>query len=136
MSNFCIDLEGMMLPDAIAAVVEAWYEAQNTHATSNDWVEELRLQIKREFGRGWIIRSHSPNRLNPNGRCQLTRIAPDRSRNSVVLQVEWCRQNAQQIKSQVYQLIDLYNQNGGNLQDCLSALDKLEAHVSMPVGVF
>jgi hypothetical protein len=29
MSKFCIDLEGMMLPDAIAAVVEAWYEAQN-----------------------------------------------------------------------------------------------------------
>lgn len=29
MSGFCIDLEGMMLPDAIAAVVEAWYEAQN-----------------------------------------------------------------------------------------------------------
>jgi hypothetical protein len=30
MSKFCIDLEGMMLPDAIAAVVEAWYDAQNT----------------------------------------------------------------------------------------------------------
>jgi len=29
MSTFCIDLEGVMLPDAIAAVVEAWYDAQN-----------------------------------------------------------------------------------------------------------
>ena len=29
MSKFCIDLEGVMLPDAIAAVVEAWYDAQN-----------------------------------------------------------------------------------------------------------
>lgn len=28
MIKFCIDLEDMMLPDAIAAVVEAWYEAQ------------------------------------------------------------------------------------------------------------
>jgi hypothetical protein len=28
MSKFCIDLEGVMLPDAIAAVVEAWYDAQ------------------------------------------------------------------------------------------------------------
>jgi hypothetical protein len=28
-SKFCIDLEGMMLPDAIAAVVEAWCEAQD-----------------------------------------------------------------------------------------------------------
>jgi hypothetical protein len=30
MSKFCIDLEGMMLPDAIAAVVEAWYDAQSS----------------------------------------------------------------------------------------------------------
>ena len=30
MSKFCIELEGMMMPDAIAAVVEAWYDAQNT----------------------------------------------------------------------------------------------------------
>jgi hypothetical protein len=30
MSKFCIDLEGMMLPDAIAAIVEAWYDAQTT----------------------------------------------------------------------------------------------------------
>ena len=29
MSKFCIDLEGVMLPDAIAAVVEAWYDAQS-----------------------------------------------------------------------------------------------------------
>jgi hypothetical protein len=28
MSKFCIELEGMMLPDAIAAVVEAWYDSQ------------------------------------------------------------------------------------------------------------
>ena len=29
MSKFCIELENVTLPDAIAAVVEAWYEAQN-----------------------------------------------------------------------------------------------------------
>jgi hypothetical protein len=34
MSKFCIDLEGMMLPDAIAAVVEAWYDAQNAEAAN------------------------------------------------------------------------------------------------------
>jgi hypothetical protein len=39
MSKFCIDLEGMMLPDAIAAVVEAWYEAQNVEFA----------QVKREI---------------------------------------------------------------------------------------
>ena len=32
MSKFCIDLEDMMLPDAIAAVVEAWYDAQSEEA--------------------------------------------------------------------------------------------------------
>ena len=30
MSKFCIELEGISMPDAIAAVVEAWYDAQNT----------------------------------------------------------------------------------------------------------
>lgn len=35
MSKFCIDLEGMMLPNAIAAVVEAWYDAQNLDNTHN-----------------------------------------------------------------------------------------------------
>jgi hypothetical protein len=29
MSKFCIDLEDVMLPDAIAAVVEAWYDYQS-----------------------------------------------------------------------------------------------------------
>jgi hypothetical protein len=93
MSKFCIQLEGMMLPDAIAAVVEAWYDAQNVEAVT-DWVDELRLQIKRNFGRGWIIRSVGGNKLNPNGKCQLTRIAADRTRNSVVLPVKWNQSNA------------------------------------------
>jgi hypothetical protein len=34
MSKFCIDLEGMMMTDAIAAVVEAWLDAQNVEASS------------------------------------------------------------------------------------------------------
>lgn len=33
MSKFCIDLEGVMLPDAIAAVVEAWLDAQSEEPT-------------------------------------------------------------------------------------------------------
>lgn len=36
MSKFCIDLEGMMLPDAIAAVVEAWYDVQNVETVQTD----------------------------------------------------------------------------------------------------
>ena len=35
MSMFCIELEGMMLPDAIAAVVEAWYDAQNVEVVKS-----------------------------------------------------------------------------------------------------
>ena len=95
-SKFCIDLEGMMLPDAIAAVVEAWYDAQNAESAA-DWVEDLRLQIKREFGRGWSVRGVGATKLNPEGRCQLTRIAPDRSRSSVIIPVEWRALNAQLI---------------------------------------
>jgi len=97
MSKFCIELEGMMLPDAIAAVVEAWYDAQNVESAA-DWVENLRLQIKREFGRGWSVRGVGATKLNPEGKCQLTRIAPDRSRSSVIIPVEWKEQNKEEIK--------------------------------------
>ena len=96
MSKFCIELEGMMLPDAIAAVVEAWYDAQNVESAA-DWVEELRLQIKREFGRGWSVRGVGATKLNPDGRCQLTRIAPDRSRTSAVIPIEWKKENKEEI---------------------------------------
>lgn len=41
MSKFCIELEGMMLPDAIAAVVEAWYDAQNTDKIIDEHVSGL-----------------------------------------------------------------------------------------------
>ena len=43
MSKFCIDLEGMLLPDAIAAVVEAWYEAQSV---DNTGTSSIKLQPK------------------------------------------------------------------------------------------
>jgi predicted transcriptional regulator len=43
MKPFCIDLEGMMLPDAIAAVVEAWYDAQSLTFSNlaESWNKEL-----------------------------------------------------------------------------------------------
>ena len=43
MSKFCIDLEGMMLPDAIAAVVEAWYDAQSSTFSNlaESWNKQL-----------------------------------------------------------------------------------------------
>ena len=71
MTKFCIELEGVMLPDAIAAVVEAWYDAQNTE--SFDWVTDLRMQIKREFGRGWTLDAVQKTKLIPHGLCRLTK---------------------------------------------------------------
>jgi hypothetical protein len=96
MKQFCIDLEGMMLPDAIAAVVEAWYDAQIAEQAT-DWVSELRLRIKRECGRGWIIDAVGKTKLNSSGKCRLTKIAPDRSRSSVVLPHDWLPENADDI---------------------------------------
>ena len=133
MSKFSIDLEGLTLPDAIAAVVEAWYEAQNVES-STDWVDDLRLQIKREFGRGWFVRGVGITRLNPEGKCQLTRIAPDRSRNSVLIPIEWHESNVKKIKSYVYQLIDLYNGTGGNLQGCLNTMKELGVFAPTPAN--
>ena len=87
MSKFCIDLEGVMLPDAIAAVVEAWYDAQNGMQQAN-WAEELRLKIKREFGRGWSVFPTNGTKVNPYGKTRLTRMSADRSRVSVVIPIE------------------------------------------------
>jgi hypothetical protein len=41
MTKFCIELEGMMLPDAIAAVVEAWYDAQNCTPPDKSRTDDL-----------------------------------------------------------------------------------------------
>jgi len=47
MSKFCIDLEGITMPDAIAAVVEAWYDAQNIIEVIED-SKEKRVKCKVE----------------------------------------------------------------------------------------
>jgi len=95
MSKFCIDLEGITMPDAIAAVVEAWYDAQNTE--SFDWVADLRMQIKREFGRGWTIDAVQKTKLIPHGLCRLTKKPSNGSRTSIVLKIEWLPKNAKLI---------------------------------------
>jgi len=41
MSKFCIDLEGVMLPDVIAAVVEAWYDAQNIQNSPEAAIDQM-----------------------------------------------------------------------------------------------
>lgn len=56
MSKFSIDLIGLSLPDAIAAVVEAWYEAQSAQSSetelekmigiSNEIIKDKQLKSK------------------------------------------------------------------------------------------
>ncbi len=135
MSKFCIELEGVTLPDAIAAVVEAWYDVQNVESAA-DWVEDLRLQIKREFGRGWSVRGVGPTKLNPEGFCQLTRIAPDRSRSSVIIPVEWRASEAKAIKSHIFQLIDLHNGTNSSLRNCLNTMAELGSFTPISANVF
>ena len=138
MSKFCIELEGVMLPDAIAAVVEAWYEAQNMDISINEkaknnvketaqWEEELRLKVKRQFGRGWSIYKTDGNKLNPYGKTRLTRIESDctpRTRESVVIPVEYREKNANLLFDYITNLIDLFNSTPGNLRDCLDTMQK------------
>jgi hypothetical protein len=86
MSNFCIDLEGMMLPDAIAAVVEAWYDAQNEagdrQVTKKCYtVEQLQKLLNRSKASVYRMLNTSnpkaldslfdPYKLNPEYRCDI-----------------------------------------------------------------
>jgi hypothetical protein len=91
--------------------------------------------MRRDFGTGLIVRSHNATKINPNGRCQLTRIMPDHTQNSVMLAIKWHRQNAKIIKSQIYQIIQFHNQYGGKLQDCICAIDNMESSF-IPADVF
>lgn len=63
MNKFCIDLDGVTLPDAIAAVVEAWYEAQNVENLIEQKNEPCQpgeiIEIKNwqtdEWEGGWVF---------------------------------------------------------------------------------
>lgn len=138
MTKFCIELEGITMPDAIAAVVEAWYDAQNIDIRINEkaksnvketaqWEEELRLKIKRQFGRGWSIYKTNGNKLNPYGKTRLTRIESDcspRTRESVVISVEYREKNVNLLFDYITDLINLFNSTPGNLRDCMDTMQK------------
>lgn len=119
MTKFCIELEEMALPDAIAAVVEAWLDAQSEEP-SKKWEDDLRNAIKRQYGRGWSVGSRGLTKLNPSGKCQLTRIAPDRSRNSVIIPIKWCNANIAEIYNSISSIIMVYRDTGDSLQDCVN----------------
>jgi len=68
MSKFCIELKGMMLPDAIAAVVEAWYETQNLnfdYSRKFYTVQELQKVLDRSRASVYRILNTEKNVLNP-----------------------------------------------------------------------
>ena len=117
MSKFCIELEGVMLPDAIAAVVDAWYDAQNTE--SFDWVTDLRMQIKREFGRGWTLDAVQKTKLIPHGLCRLTKKPSNGSRTSIVLQIDWLPKNAKLIFRIAHRICRNHIELDLTLRECL-----------------
>lgn len=68
MSKFCIELKGMMLPDAIAAVIEAWYETQNlnfNYSRKYYTVQELQKVLDRSKASVYRILNTQRNVLNP-----------------------------------------------------------------------
>ena len=86
MSKFCIDLEGVMLPDAIAAVVEAWYDVQNKAGERQAikkyyTVEELQKLLNRSKASVYRMLNtgnpkaldslFDPYKLNPEYRCDI-----------------------------------------------------------------
>ncbi len=69
MSKFCIELNGVMLPDAIAAVVEAWYEAQNLNFDYSRKfynIQELQKVLERSRASVYRILNTEKNVLNPS----------------------------------------------------------------------
>ena len=75
--------------------LQKWRKSQVS--PKEQWVDDLRMQIKRECGKGLIIDAVGKSKLNPNGKCRLSKIAPDRSRTSVTLPHDWLPENAKAI---------------------------------------
>jgi len=83
------------------------------------WVEDLRVKIKRAHGRGWTIRATAGTKLNPDGKCQLTRIAENRKRTSVILPLNWKEDESTAIFKIVNCICTMHVKQGLSLQDAL-----------------
>ncbi len=99
--------------------LQKWRKSQV--ATEEQWVEDLRLKIKRAHGRGWVIRAMAKTKLNPDGRCQLTRIAENRKRTSVILPLSWIESESKAIFEIVDHICTMHKQKGLSLQDALKS---------------
>jgi hypothetical protein len=87
------------------------------------WVSKLRLRIKRDCGRGWLIDAVGKTKLNPSGKCRLTKIAADRSRTSVVLPYAWLSENAELIYLSADFMHWKIHKDGCTLQEAMSGID-------------
>ena len=99
--------------------LQKWRKSQTPG--EEQWVEDLRLKIKRAHGRGWIIRAMAKTKLNPDGRCQLTRIAENRKRTSIILPLSWKESESNRIFELVDYICAMYKQKGLSLQDALKS---------------
>ena len=86
------------------------------------WVEDLRVKIKRAHGRGWVIRAMAKTKLNPDGKCQLTKIAENRKRTSVMLPIEWKKEHSQDIYEMVHYICTVSIKESLSLSDALGLL--------------
>lgn len=88
MSKFCIELDGMMLPDAIAAVVEAWYEAQCINdaqtqitiprvARLSDWIEASGLSRSTAYELLKLLQIEPEARRVPTSRKPVSHLSAD-----------------------------------------------------------
>lgn len=100
--------------------LQSWRKSQQS--TQKDWVENLRLKIKQKHGRGWIIRGIAQTKINPNGRCQLTKIAKDRTRTSVMLPLKWHEDESSSIYEMVNYICTVSSEKGLLLGDALNLL--------------
>lgn len=103
MSQFCIDLRDVSLPDAIAAVVEAWYDAQMQEIA---WEDQIRNDIRQKHGSGYVLRSVGKSRFHPFGKAQLTYRNADSKKASIVLPYEWKEENAADIHRSCLEICD------------------------------
>ena len=99
--------------------LQKWRKSQTPG--EEQWVEDLRLKIKRAHGRGWVIRAITKTKLNPDGRCQLTRIAENRKRTSVILPLNWIESESKAIFEIVDYICTTHKQKGLSLQDALKS---------------
>jgi len=94
------------------------FGARLAHGTpAAEVFETLRLQIRREHGKGWSMREIGATNRNPIGRCQLIRIWEDRTRSSVVLPLKWQSNQQTAILTAVGQLRTPMEERNLSLQD-------------------